>query len=109
IKYPLGINIEHVTASMSPHLKYKYPKFVEEWGREVKTEEEERNKNKEHRYRYFWDGAYLSNTPLRELLHAHRYYWHDKEGLTVEVPHLEVYIVNLYPTVEDRDKPPQDA
>ena len=50
IEYPLGINIEHVTASMSPHLKYKYPKFIDEG-----------KINKEHIYRYFWDGAYLSN------------------------------------------------
>jgi predicted HTH domain antitoxin len=28
----------------------------------------------------------------------------------MEVPHLEVYIVNLYPTVEEKDeKPPQDS
>jgi NTE family protein len=66
-----------------------------------------KNKNSNY-YRYFWDGAYLSNTPLRELLHVHRYYWHDI--LKTEVPHLEVFIVNLYPTVEEKDtEPPQDA
>ena len=57
--------------------------------------------------RYYWDGAYLSNTPLRELLHLHRYYWYD-EKKEKYVPHLEVYIINLYPTVENRDKPPKD-
>ena len=109
IEYPKGIGIEHVTASMSPHIKYKYPKFVEGGGgRRIKGEE--KGKKKDNLYRYFWDGAYLSNTPLRELIHAHRYYWHEKEKLTMEVPHLEVYIVNLYPTVEEKDeKPPQDS
>jgi hypothetical protein len=28
--------------------------------------------------RYFWDGAYLSNTPLRELLQSHRDYWYEE-------------------------------
>jgi hypothetical protein len=27
IEYPDGISIEHVSASMLPHLKYKYPQF----------------------------------------------------------------------------------
>ncbi len=27
IEYPEGISIEHVNASMSPHLRYKYPEF----------------------------------------------------------------------------------
>jgi predicted acylesterase/phospholipase RssA len=59
----------------------------------------------------FWDGAYLSNTPLRELLHMHKHYWQNVRKETVELqrgtemitlaPDLEVYIVNLYPTVEN--------
>jgi NTE family protein len=62
--------------------------------------------------RQLWDGGYLSNTPLRELLTAHRTYWMEylrkdrnskgKEGGVDEVmigqtPELEVYIVNLHP------------
>ncbi|MGB8023414.1 MAG: patatin-like phospholipase family protein [Nitrososphaeraceae archaeon] len=107
IKYPEGVNIEHVTASMSPHLKYKYPKFKEVTrnkennNNNVSDEENDDDQGKTNRYRYFWDGAYLSNTPLRELIHAHRYYWHDVQHLGTQVPHLEVYIVNLYPTVEE--------
>ncbi len=55
------------------------------------------------------DGAFLSNTPLRELLHLHRYYWHDVLGVE-HVPHLELYIINLYPTVErNQIDPPKDA
>jgi NTE family protein len=58
----------------------------------------------------FWDGAYLSNTPLRELLHMHKHYWQNVRKETVELkegsgmitlaPDLEVYIVNLYPSIE---------
>jgi NTE family protein len=62
--------------------------------------------------RQLWDGGYLSNTPLRELLTAHRTYWMEylrkdrnskgEEGGGDEVmigqtPELEVYIVNLHP------------
>ena len=55
--------------------------------------------------RQLWDGGYLSNTPLRELLTAHKNYWmeylrkirgNDTKSLT-RTPELEVYIVNLHP------------
>jgi NTE family protein len=56
--------------------------------------------------RQLWDGGYLSNTPLRELLTAHRNYWMEylrknrrrgSDGLIIHTPELEVYIVNLHP------------
>jgi NTE family protein len=54
--------------------------------------------------RQLWDGGYLSNTPLRELLTAHKKYWmeylrNDRGGneLITHTPELEVYIVNLHP------------
>ena len=68
--------------------------------------------------RQLWDGGYLSNTPLRELLTAHRNYWmeylrknrREEEGdrLISHTPKLEVYIVNLHPLApkdipEDKD------
>ncbi|MGB7960115.1 MAG: patatin-like phospholipase family protein [Nitrososphaeraceae archaeon] len=128
IQYQDGITIKHISASMSPHNVIEYPSLEDEQG-------------KGNTKRYFWDGAYLSNTPLRELLHLHRYYWYsihngednknnnelnrsadqnenstsaiathadalDKE---LYVPHLEVYIVNLYPAVDqEQNTPPQD-
>jgi len=99
IEYHEGISIEHVNASMSPHLRYQYPKFKAYSQRE-----------KRHIDRYFWDGAYLSNTPLRELLQAHRDYWYEEgNDEKKHVPHLEVYIVNLYPTVDKENDLPADA
>jgi hypothetical protein len=67
--------------------------------------------------RQLWYGGYLSNTPLRELLTAHRNYWMEylrknrrEEGdkLIAYTPELEVYIVNLHPLApkdipEDKD------
>jgi len=114
LNYHDGITMQHVKASMSPNLALE----------ESKLRDEENNET-----RYFWDGAYLSNTPLRELLHLHRYYWYNKkieeyskanikEGVkedadvdekTWHVPHLEIYIINLYPTIEKRVEPPKDA
>jgi NTE family protein len=57
--------------------------------------------------RQLWDGGYLSNTPLRELLTAHRNYWMEylrknrrgrgDELMITQTPELEVYIVNLHP------------
>jgi NTE family protein len=117
LNYPDGITMQHVRASMSPNLALEESKLIDEAKNET---------------RYFWDGAYLSNTPLRELLHLHRYYWYDKKieddskdkakkvtkedsdvnekkKATWHVPHLEIYIINLYPTIEKRKEPPKDA
>jgi predicted acylesterase/phospholipase RssA len=58
--------------------------------------------------RQLWDGGYLSNTPLRELLTAHKNYWTEylrknrgersnNNELITQTPELEVYIVNLHP------------
>jgi NTE family protein len=56
--------------------------------------------------RKFWDGGVLSNTPLKELLSAHRDYWLNVENK--EVPDLEIYIVNVHSsTIEDKDIPKQ--
>ncbi|MDQ4067760.1 MAG: patatin-like phospholipase family protein [Thermoproteota archaeon] len=46
--------------------------------------------------RTFWDGGLLSNTPLRELLQAHRdYYYQPPER--IDIPELEVYVINVWP------------
>ena len=67
IQYQDGITIKHISASMSPHNVIEYPSLEDVQG-DGNTK------------RYFWDGAYLSNTPLRELLHLHRYYWYSKHN-----------------------------
>jgi NTE family protein len=56
--------------------------------------------------RQLWDGGYLSNTPLRELLTAHMNYWWEylrknrrrgSQRSFTQAPELEVYVVNLHP------------
>lgn len=82
--------------------------------------------------RTYWDGAFLSNTPLRELIQHHKDFWlsyfaengigydnlgiekdddHSSKYQTKErktVPALDVYIVNLYPAIEKGRAPPED-
>ncbi len=94
IEYSRGLKMEHLRTSMSSHLRYEYPEL------EVKT-------GNYSEKRQFWDGIYLSNTPLRELLQLHRDYWFRVERNKNPVPDLEVYIVDLYPTIEK--KVPEDA
>ena len=55
--------------------------------------------------RKFWEGGILSNTPLNELLYAHRDYWVNVENK--EVPDLEIYIVNVHPSTIDVNQMPE--
>jgi NTE family protein len=100
-----GVEIEHALATGTFPGFFDYPKFkvnITEMG----TENEER---------IFWDGGFRSNTPLREVIQAHRDYWHkirkhtkeeerDEDGLENDVPDLEVYIADLWPS-ELKEKP----
>jgi hypothetical protein len=84
ISYPKGISAEHVIASSAFDLLFDYPGLEDDNSKVVP-------KNK----RIFWDGGYLSNTPLREVIQAHRDDWLDSKN---EVPDLEVYIADTWPT-----------
>ncbi len=86
-----GVATDHLLASMSTNQRYEFPSMRTADGRQT---------------RYFWDGAYLSNTPLREVIQHHRDFWLKTEG-EKKVPDLEVYIINLYPATEATV--PQDA
>ena len=81
-----GIKIQHVMASASKPEFYDYEEIS---GRK------------------FWDGGMLSNTPIRELVQAHKDFWEHKIGskeledsileeATLSVPDLELYIINLW-------------
>jgi NTE family protein len=104
IKYNEGIGIKHLMASSTLPEVYAY---------------------EEIEGRKFWDGGLISNTPIRELLEAHKKFWEKRIGsqnlensskkmrskLIVEVdsneykksqeqiqriPDLELYIVNVF-------------
>jgi len=96
-----GIGIEHALASGAFPDFFDYPKFkvnmMNDAGKNIKREEH-----------VFWDGGFRSNTPLRELVQAHRDYWlsiarekhRDEKDYEYEndVPDLEVYIADLWPS-----------
>ena len=86
IEYDDGIKIQHVMASASLPEFYEY---------------EEISGHK------LWDGGILSNTPIRELIQAHKNFWEYKigsreledsilEDASFSVPDLELYIINLW-------------
>jgi NTE family protein len=81
-----GIKAQHVMASASLPEFYEYEEIDG------------------HR---LWDGGILSNTPIRELIQAHKAFWEYKIGskelensileeASFNVPDLELYIVNLW-------------
>ena len=88
ISYEKGIESKHIESSMATPIRYEYPRF-----------NVTNLKNRETEERTFWDGAFLANTPLRQVMRAHRKYWTDR-GEGNNIPELEIFIVNLYPSVE---------
>lgn len=90
IEYSEGIGMEHLDTSMAFHQRLRYPTLM------VKKH----NSGGRREERPFWDGIYLRNTPLREVIQAHRDYWFKVRGLKQDIPKLKVYIVDLYPIEE---------
>ena len=81
IEYPKGIQIEHLMTSAALPQNYEHLEL--------------NDKNNPEK-RVFWDGSFLSNTPLRELIHHHRHYWQKIKG-SEKIPDLEVFIIGLWP------------
>lgn len=93
IYYDDGIEMKHLLATMSSHLRYRLPELIVRTTYEDGTIEE--------KFRPFMDGIYLSNTPLREVLQARRDFY---DKTTIEkgksVPSLDIIIADLYPTLQ---------
>jgi NTE family protein len=112
IKYDKGIMAEHIMASASVPEHYDYTLVPKEYDY-TKTEEEKSvdiQSNDLDNYSRFWDGGVLSNTPLRELIQSHQDYWTLVENIadsnsTRSIPDLEVYIVDVWPSVDDYPVP----
>jgi NTE family protein len=131
IFYDEGLDLEHILASASIPVNYSYTvmdsiqfKYNTE-GVSTKDEEYELNEiTSSPIKRYFWDGQYINNTPLREVINEHQRYWIDSIGPEnlereifkiiaagekkshyediLKVPDFsEVYIVNLWPSEEE--------
>jgi NTE family protein len=130
IFYNQGLDVEHILASASVPVNYDYSKLDSiEFRYDIQElllkDENEQLFNIENSIvsKYFWDGQYINNTPLREVINEHQKYWidrigsenlereifdtllaeenkkHDKNRL--KVPDFsEVYIINLWPKEE---------
>jgi len=109
ISYDRGIRIEHIMASGTLPIFYYYAR-VPTVETEQKNDEDKRcvtYKSEDNNTRYFWDGGLLSNTPLIELLDAHRQYWNGVANKR-KIPDLDVYIVNVHPSKIDISILPED-
>lgn len=97
IQYDSGIAEDHVMASASVPVNYDYAKLQDTANTTC----------------YFWDGGWLSNTPLRELIGEHQSFWIESIGKNAlgsdmwkdtnqkpkKVPDLRVYITNVWPRI----------
>ncbi|HZI70647.1 MAG TPA: patatin-like phospholipase family protein [Nitrososphaeraceae archaeon] len=112
IKYDKGIMPEHIMASASVPEHYDYTLVPKKYDYAY-TEEEQKSidlqNNDLKNYSRFWDGGVLSNTPLRELIQSHQDYWTLVENIVADsnssIPDLEVYIVDVWPSVDDYPVP----
>jgi NTE family protein len=131
IFYDEGLDVEHILASASVPVNYSYT-VMDSIQFKYNTEEVSTKDEKDELYeitrspikRYFWDGQYINNTPLREVINEHQRYWIDSIGPEnlereifkiiaagekkshykdiLKVPDFsEVYIVNLWPSEEE--------
>lgn len=101
ISYPDGIESQHVMASGSIPINYDYTEIS--GVNDLQSLDNQGNATFNKVSRYFWDGGILSNTPLRELIQAHKDYWFTVKGKGQEnaiVPDLDIYVVDVWPTKE---------
>ncbi|WP_101476604.1 patatin-like phospholipase family protein [Candidatus Nitrosotalea bavarica] len=95
IKYPQGITSDHVIASAAVPINFDYTQIeAERYDPQTKSYKKET--------RYFWDGGILANTPLLQVVMAHRQYWYFGKKVKDAVPKLNVFQVNLHPARVDK-------
>jgi NTE family protein len=132
ISYDEGIMPEHLLASASVPVNFDYTHVPTKYdysshangNRDYSAIEcydnktKEGNKLKKIPTRCCWDGGLLSNSPLREVISAHKLFWelqreakHEdietsswnefSKGNRFDIPNLQVYIVDLWPPKEE--------
>jgi hypothetical protein len=111
IRYEDGIKSDFVLASCSVPVNYDYTRLNVET-RTIIMEEQDDNtyvgdKNNalssaaRNEVRFFWDGGLLANTPLRQTILAHRYYWQRVRKVEGDSPRLRFGIINLHPLKQE--------
>ena len=133
ISYDEGIMPEHLLASASVPVNFDYTHVPTKYdysshatgNRDYSAIDCNDNKTKEGNKlekittRCCWDGGLLSNSPLREVISAHKLFWelqreakHEdiessswnefSKGNRFDIPNLQVYIVDLWPSKEEK-------
>jgi NTE family protein len=116
IRYEDGIKSDFVLASCTVPVNYDYTRLNVEnpklatggLNHESKMDKVESDRsssslsssysnNNNSNLRFFWDGGLLANTPLRETIIAHRYYWSKVRKMHYDMPPLSIGIINLHP------------
>ena len=129
INYSKGIMPEHILASASVPVNFDYagvPTNYDYSSSSFSTIRNYSNVACDKKIRCFWDGGLLSNSPLREVISEHKLFWEAErdvkskdiksdtwkefsKGNKFDIPNLQVYIVDLWPSKEreipnDHDK-----
>jgi predicted acylesterase/phospholipase RssA len=111
IRYEDGINSDFVLASCSVPVNYDYTRLNVETRAMIMEEQDDNayvgDKNNalssdaRNEVRFFWDGGLLANTPLRQTILAHRYYWQRVRKVEGDLPRLRFGIINLHPLKQE--------
>ena len=110
IRYEDGIKSDFVLASCSVPVNYDYTRLNVEThnmimeGQSGNTNVGDKNpssSNGRNSVRFFWDGGLLANTPLRQTVIAHKYYWQRVRKIEDNIPRLKFGIINLHPLKQE--------
>ena len=112
IRYDDGIKADFVLASCSVPVNYDYTRLNVETrtlavggqgdNADIVDSNRHSSSNGSNSLRFFWDGGLLANTPLRQVVMAHREYWHRVRKLEDNnIPRLRYGIINLHPAKQE--------
>jgi NTE family protein len=105
IRYEDGIKSDFVLASCSVPVNYDYTRLNVETRTIIIEEQDDKNNalssDARNEVRFFWDGGLLANTPLRQTILAHRYYWQRVRKVEGDSPRLRFGIINLHPLKQE--------
>src|SRR5215472_14989236 len=109
IRYEAGIKSDFVLASCSVPVNYDYTRLnvetramiMQEDNTYVGDKNNALSSDARNEVRFFWDGGLLANTPLRQTILAHRYYWQRVRKVEGDLPRLRFGIINLHPLKQE--------
>jgi NTE family protein len=102
INYDEGLMVEHVMASASVPLLYVFQRVPKNYDY-VKAKRGQEQDLSPEGSRPFWDGALLSNTPIRELINHHKLFW-EKDTTPLTPDHKTLYEMRTEPDKQKRER-----